>query len=403
MAGQEEEDKFEKIIARIPWMIAILIALWVVVFLLGLYTKIMSSPSESFAKQLWDYLDSDFFNLITVSLFLPIIVLFLDTQLKFFANKYSRQKELRIEHAKELNELKKKRAAEERERRLECIQTTSSMWQELMGITNRVVYLQKDDQKGPTINKIFKDAADFVISTEQIINMWSIRFPPLDREDLQLSSGAKTSTSSLFISFINLQLSATCSVAEYLKKEANDNERRLLQSSLERIADGIDAIAHHTILLLLKYYVELLDPSVTAERKEAIQLNIDGRVYELIVAAEEYLKIDIQEDLLPNLEDTVETSEFREAASRLSTEFIEVEEEGRFSDYEGYDDFKAKFDNIATDDLLLNYGPKYSKAFIKRLARELSLKMLLYRLWDVARFAKADPGTIQIDMEEEAR
>ncbi len=105
----------------------ILTVLSLVLFLLnvmGFATYSESHPDENTSTQVWNYLDSDLFELLTISLILPIILLILESRFNlirsFIQNRIQHIHTVEVEQ----RELARKRRDERSERRWETIQLT---------------------------------------------------------------------------------------------------------------------------------------------------------------------------------------------------------------------------------------------------------------------------------------
>ena len=130
-----------------------------------------ANPSENLWVQLWNYFESDTFRVVTASLVLPIVLFVLESRFK-------------IVETIEKNRLdrERKEEAELRERGLECLELTSQMWNQLFSFTSEVRHYKKDANEGTSIENILQRLENFSSWGEEIVLMWSFRFPNLSNE-----------------------------------------------------------------------------------------------------------------------------------------------------------------------------------------------------------------------------
>jgi hypothetical protein len=127
-----------------------------------------ANPGEIICVQIWHYLESATFKVITISLILPIIMFVLEKRFKIVETLRQNQ------HLKELKE-----EEERKEKRWECIEQTSKIWNQLWDLTSEIIYFKKDAGTGAAIEDLFIRLRNFTTSTEEATNMWSHRFPNL--------------------------------------------------------------------------------------------------------------------------------------------------------------------------------------------------------------------------------
>lgn len=215
-----------------------------------------ANPSENFWVQLWNCLESDTFRVVTASLVLPIILLVLESRSK-------------IVETIEKNRLDRERKEDEelRARRLECLELTSQMWNQLFSFASEVRHYKKDVNEGADIENILQRLENFSSWGEEIVLMWRFRFPNLSNED-----------QNLFVDFMNIIGDSTVTVAYFIQEIDDPEEISELQDLLLMIQGGIKIIAHHSIIKVLEYSMDLLDGGVSADRKEDINSKIQKNI-----------------------------------------------------------------------------------------------------------------------------
>ncbi len=225
------------------WIVVLLSLILVVNFLLfRVYQQAL--PELSLPAQLKEYFESDTFAVVTVSLIFPILALVVESRFKI-AEKFR---------------------ADRRERRWRAIEKTSKMWNKLYALTSEVVYLRedtgaeeagkKDADNDASIRAILKKLRNFEAEAEEIVSMWFYRFRKLDHEDIKH-----------FGVLLNTLLYCASGVASHIQKHGTDDESSRLQASLGVIQVGIDDVAYHAFLLILKYSSEMMERELTKKER----------------------------------------------------------------------------------------------------------------------------------------
>ena len=117
------KQKPAKFIHAKTW-ISIIIVVNVILFVIYL----VSHPGPGFASNLWAYLDSGLFKLVTGSLILPLLFSVLEKRYKFIEN-----------IQKEREDRRKRNEEIKRQTRQEAISETITMWQDLYALSTEVI------------------------------------------------------------------------------------------------------------------------------------------------------------------------------------------------------------------------------------------------------------------------
>src|SRR5690606_24053884 len=107
-----------------------------------------SHVSEIIWNQIWGYLQSGAFNIVSVSIILPIILFLLESIFKF-------AEKIEDEH---------------RERQYNCIIQTEEMWNNITSLTTKVRFFELDDndcEQG--IKNIIQQLYEFRVSAEDVV------------------------------------------------------------------------------------------------------------------------------------------------------------------------------------------------------------------------------------------
>jgi hypothetical protein len=309
-----------------------------------------ANPGEILSVQLWNYLESATFKVITISLVLPIIMFVLEKRFKIVETVRQNQ------HLKELKE-----EEERKEKRWECIEQTSKIWNQLWDLTSEIIYFKKDADTGTAIKDLLIRLRNFTTSTEEVINMWSHRFPNLP---------AKYEES--FLVFFNTELNSAETVAWCIHHGDNAEEVRKMQDSLKRIVESINYLVHHNLIDVLKYSMELLElkeaNAPEDEQQDMISL-IDERAANLkdwanAIETEEY-----RHNKLFSFVDTADVEAFRDAYRKF-TDWLLINPDKTPVDAEEYDNLKRLFYKIPHEQA----GPYFSREFVIYLANWLGFE-----------------------------
>ena len=226
-------------------LVILLLALNLIVF----FIYQTSHPSENLSAQLWVYLESDAFKVITASIILPILLCLLESLFKISA----------------------KRKEELKEKQWECIEQTSKIWNELHSLSTEVRYFKAAANEEASIEDILKRLEKFTNSAEDVINMWRFRFP-------NLYEGEKNEAIDAFVLFMNILLNSANTVAYFIQENGNTKEVSEMQDSLESIQGGINTIAHHNILSIPKLSTDLLGGALSPDREPSINSELNTRL-----------------------------------------------------------------------------------------------------------------------------
>ncbi len=340
------------------WIILLLVLL-VAFNVIAFFIYQAANPEGTLSVQLWNYLESAIFKVITASLILPIILFFLENRFKVVENM---RQDRRLKERKEKEELK--------EERWECIEQTTKIWNQLWDLTSEVIYFKKDANKEPTIENLLIRLRSFTPSAEDVTNTWSHRFPNLPPEYEEA-----------FTMFFNTELDSTETVAWCIRQanDGSDTEKEeiiKLQDSLKRIVESINFLTHHSLINVLKRSMELLElkeANKSEDRQQDIVLEIDEATKDLKEWANAISRQDYKHNKPFSFIDNPDVKDFRKEYQKLSEWMLKNPGKDPTTS-RGYKKEYANFEHLFYKIPHEKTGPWYSKVFIKHLANWISLE-----------------------------
>jgi len=315
-----------------------------------------ANPSENFWVQLWNYLESNIFIVVTVSLVFPIILLVLESRFKI------------------VETIEKNRKEELRERRLECLELTSQMWNQLFNLASEVIHYKKDANEGASIENILQRLENFSSWGEEIVLMWRFRFPNLSNED-----------QNLFVYLMNIIGESTVTVAYFIQEIDDPEEISELQDLLLMIQGGIKTIAHHGIIKVLEYSMDMLDGGVSADKKEDINSKIEAELGRLKYWSEGLKRLEREHNKILSSIGCKELEAFRDEVKKVE-ECIQEHPEYYIQDIdkcEGFNNFEDLFYKISLEKRAHAEKHPYSIEYLRHIANWLNFKSTcLYLIYE---------------------
>lgn len=310
-------------------------------------------PEGSFWENVWSYLGSSVFMLVTGSLLIPLLLSFIEKQYKFIEN-IQRQQE---ERKKQLEE-------ERRNQRQQAIADTIAMWQDLYNQISEVIYfdLSQDQQK---INDLLMRMSNFTSEAEHIVNKWTHQFPNIEPEDIDV-----------FLEFINILYQSGLTTAYYIKNEGDKKEVEILQEMLYLIQSQIKTIANHSIINTLKYAAKALemkegeasiDEVAKADRKFNTELDgLKGWAKAISDMSEEY------DNFLAPFEGP-KIHEVKVLGKKIGL-WLKEDKKRFIYQHDHFSEFEKQYNDLPLREKLSNERVPYSKEYMKALAEWLSLE-----------------------------
>lgn len=271
--------------------IGILIFLDVALFI----SYMVINPQISFAAQLFGYFSSSAFQVLTVSLILPILLLLTNDIFK-------------------INE---KLIEEKKEKQLNSIKKTNELWNDIAEITAEFIFSNKFEPDQIMDLKIRKEK--FIIKAEDELNTWYFEF-----RNLEEILGKNSHYTDIILIPMSIIESSLSSISYDLQN--GDNERiKIVQKQMRIIYNGIKAATHHSTINLMKYSM-LLESSNDKEYNGKIIAEYNKlKDFNFILIKELYTnyKFDDQNDDLKDLNDFLEENKYKTSDPKIFKEKFE--------------------------------------------------------------------------------
>lgn len=314
-----------------------------------------SHPSENLYAQLWVYFGSDAFKVITVSLILPILLVIFESHFKIVET---------IKNNRE--ERKRKEEDQRRERRWECIEQTSKIWDELYSLSTEVRFFKAAANEEASIEDILQRLEKFANSAVEVVNMWLFRFP-------NLHEGEKNEAAEAFVVFMNIILNSATTVAYFIQESGNTKEVSEMQDSLERIQGGINTIAHHNILSILKLSTDLLGGALLTDREQSIKSDVNNQLNFLKFWADELKRDEMKNnEIFPHIEGKA-VEDFRKTFKSIK-KWKQNHPEKQVNESKEFSNFKKLFYEIPFEKRARARKIPYSWDYISHLADLLAFE-----------------------------
>jgi hypothetical protein len=314
-------------------------------------------------EHLWEYGESVVFRVLTVSLILPILLLLLQTTFN-------------IRGA--IEERIKKEKVARRERRLECINLTAKIWNQLYDLTNEVRHFRKIPEKCDGIHELIKSMGSYANRSEDVVRLWHSELEILEPEE------------EFFLIFINTILHATQTVAYAIAEGDNEEECEDLKDCLGVIQESVKTVAHQKILCLLTYHIDLLNLKEANDNKDK-ENEILAEIKKLRNSMREWAEALKTEEITTNAilsaAQGVEVDHFRQHAEQLLT-YIRDNPGKPFTEFDGFEKFTDSFGNIPDQEVLRSSKIQYTKQFVRHLAKWLARESTCQYLADAAKWQR---------------
>ena len=153
------------------YWISILVAILIGANIVAITAYYLSQPDPHLPTIVWNYLKSEQFKVITVTIFLPIIILLLEY---FFEVRKTHQEKI-DDLVKIQNERIQKKDEEDEALRWEVINNTEIAFNELWSLGEELIWLDIDSFKDQNDEKCSKNQyiGDYIKRLSQCINSWS--------------------------------------------------------------------------------------------------------------------------------------------------------------------------------------------------------------------------------------
>jgi hypothetical protein len=185
---------------------------------------------------LWNYIESDGFNVITVSLILPILLLIFGQIFKI-KDKVTLQRQVNAYKRKDL----------EKKYQLITINETVEFWSDLISLSTQVRFFDSHHVK--RIEDVRVKIDELIIREEYLANMWSFRFKELNEYNVNYKELLRTP--------IDVLIDSTYTVAKNIhdnsinsEENKNSEEIKMLQYQLGVIETNVKNMAYNKLKLV---------------------------------------------------------------------------------------------------------------------------------------------------------
>jgi hypothetical protein len=186
---------------------------------------------------LWNYIESDGFNVITVSLILPILLLIFGQIFKI-KDKVTLQRQVNAYKRKDL----------EKKYQLITINETVEFWSDLISLSTQVRFFDSHHVK--RIEDVRVKIDELIIREEYLANMWSFRFKELNEYNVNYKELLRTP--------IDVLIDSTYTVAKNIhdnsinsEENKNSEEIKMLQYQLGVIETNVKNMAYNKVISVL--------------------------------------------------------------------------------------------------------------------------------------------------------
>jgi hypothetical protein len=310
------------------------------------------NPTLQIWTQVWNYLASDIFKILTVSLLIPIFLFLLEKKFRILEK---REEEIKL------------REEERKKRQIESLKQSSDMWKEFQNLVNEVAFFDIFDNNIEIRDVLVKLENSNGIGVD-VVNSWRVfNLKEEEVDQLLYLQG--------FLYF------AAKSVAGYIsesEKEDDKEEILELQKCLRVIQNIIGRMLYSIGISLLTSIMKLVESDIDKEEREETKNNI-LHLRQLLLDWGTMLR---QEELVHNNliagYEGPEISVFRDAANSLKSKMLaksltdissEVEKE--------FKKFNESFNQLSFDERLSVEKFAFSKQFIYYLGSRLGFESVL--------------------------
>ncbi|MGH3139828.1 MAG: hypothetical protein ACRDQE_08840 [Gaiellales bacterium] len=341
-----------------PWALFLLVLI-VVLNGCGLFIYRASHPGQSLSLQLWSYLESETFRLVTGSLVLPLLVFLVEGRFNI------------AETIRKGREERAQKVQNDRQQwRLEAVERSAAMLNDLFALATEVVYWQPEND----LNNLLARARNFFDQAGDAVASWPVRFPSL-YESVDVGT--------VLLPLFNTFYVCITSVAVHLGEMDDRQEQAELQATLGVIQEGIMSAWRNPGIGILRCGLELemlrdshrlggADEADAAAEEPRILAEIEQYMEPLRSWVLAIAERDATAEPMSNLAGA-EAGAFREVYAS-AREWL-LEQPGRsLSAYGDFDTFQQRFEAIPHSQLMRAYQVGYSKEWLRDLSDWLALE-----------------------------
>jgi len=377
-AGGDSDARSSPRLGPGSW-IGILLLVLVTLDLSAFLAYQQSNPGISSSSQLIGFLESSAFSVITVSVMIPLLLVFLNS---FFSIGAALQQ--RIQSQKK----------EIRQGVFDAISDTGNFWDKLFMLCTEVTLL-RDYGDSPQLRSLQQREAELECKGETVVTAWGSRFPNLRDEDMNLFVNA-------FNTLIGSMDTVIATIESCGKDPSEAAKAADLQLSLEMVRVVLANIIHSQMLTILSLSASIAlnydmgGNDLTPQQRQKISENIGTRFGQVRQLAT-YLALESAagNQVLPTASGR-EVERFRDRAASFRT-WMGHHPSSSWDDFPDIETMRDAYFAIPEAQFKAGIRTTYSPEFVSRLARGLELISLQVQLTDqgglIANFSTPSPET----------
>lgn len=359
------------------FLLALLIISNIIAFII--YNR--SHLNEDIWTQLWTYFTTEPFKVLTISLILPLLTLFLENLFSLRNILGERLYEMKKVQQERREERKKK----ELEIRSKCIKKTTKALNKLFSLISELIYFRKDSNdksEKTSIENILKRIENMSLSFNEIMNIWHYRFPNLRHKE------GEEQLTDFIVYFLSLLTDCTFTIADNIQRSDEPTELEELQNTLSSIQCGIRSIVYHNTLTILKCSLEIWEFTVEKDetKVDKAEAMIKERLDFLKQCAEWFREEELEHSILLANDESSETKSFRKASKKVEKLALE-DSEVDISKSNEYLDCKEKFKRIKHKNLVRCHR-RYSLDWVRHLSDSLRWRTMCIYILERAAWAR---------------
>lgn len=345
---------------------------------------IETKPNQSFFVSIWTYFGSDAFNYVTITLLLPILVLFIENLFEVRKNVNERINERR----KSAEERREKERQSSIDARWKLIEKTSNSYIDFFNSISDLAHFQKSnneaskeekkgtEKKNEITTDIRKKLDKHVNSINSLFNEWYNMFPNLNANDGNLCFQDHVCY------LINVLLNSAGTISIYIDRSNDSKELDELRHTIATIQNFLQGHIYHNTLNVLKMSILVWEGSFEKDSQKIVKANseINLAMKNLNNIAKHIMHEEMQNnELLSNVEGE-EREDFCKSVKKIIT-FTQANPHQDHKESEEYKKSIELFEKIKHEQLATSTG-FYSIEWVRLLSDQLFLQIIFSKIDD---------------------
>lgn len=359
----KSDNRTSRTLSPLIWIVILLVALGFADGLLFIAYR-SSLSTEPLATQLVGYFGSGAFSVVTVSLVIPILIVFLNHY--FDIGKAIQQ---RIQTQRQ--DLKKQLRA--------SIEETSLMWDQTFALCGEVAQMDVYGES-PKLNQAMQRYSAIYCKAEEVMTSWSVSFPNLSTE-----------ATDSFLLYLNVMFDCINSVAYVIrscdKSTEGIRQAAALQQSLEIVRNGIGWLFYPQMLEILNRSASLLTLELPSESIDNARKEIADAVNRLRGSAEHLMTDIVEAGVAIPFGSRSATAHFRELAGNYIEWRRQAPDSSAPPDYAGFKKLVTAFNQVPDTDFVEAFRAGVPAEYVRLVARKFAFNVVLAEIGGSATWA----------------